>query len=166
MVISSSCRDAVAAAYERNADALFRIALAQLQNSEDAQDAVHDAFSRFIKSAPSFDSTEQERAWLIRVTVNVCHDLQRKRRHRTHLSLDDALEVADSDTTWQSDERNAIMSAISALPEKYRIAVVLHYLEDLPIDRAAHAAGISESAMKMRLLRAREMMQKTIGREM
>ncbi len=165
MVISAWSRDAVAAAYERNADALYRIALAQLQNSEDAQDAVHDAFSRFIKSAPSFDSTEQERAWLIRVTVNVCHDLQRKRRHRSHLSLDDALEVADSDTTWQSDERNAVMSAISQLPEKYRAAVVLHYLEDLPLEKAAEALGISGSAMKMRLLRAREMLQKILKRD-
>ena len=166
MVLSPSCRDFVAAAYERNADALFRIALAQLQNSEDAQDAVQDAFSRFLKHLPTFDSYEQERAWLIRVTVNVCHDLQRKRRYRSHLSLDDAIEVADADASLQSDEKNAIMSAISALPEKYRIAVVLHYLEDLSVDKASRALGISESAMKMRLLRAREMMQKSIGREM
>ena len=57
-------------AYHRHADLLYRLALAELQRPQDAEDAVADAFERYLTAAPQFQSEEGERAWLIRVTVN------------------------------------------------------------------------------------------------
>lgn len=165
MTMASLDRERLAAVYERNADVLYRVALAQLQNREDAEDAVHDAFSKFYRKIFSFTDEEHERAWFIRVTLNCCHDIRRKRMYRNHASLDEAIEIPDRESHDATGGIEDIMDTVSRLPEKYRAAVVLHYLEDMPVDTAAKALGISESAMKMRLMRARELMRKSLGKE-
>lgn len=165
MVTAPLGRMDITAVYERNADVLYRIALAQLQSKEDAEDAVHDVFSRFIEKSPAFSDIEHERAWLIRVTLNRCNDLKRRLKHRIHVPLDDALELPDEMGADAKDEMADLLGLISKLPEKYRSAVVLHYLEDMPIDAVAKSLGISVSAVKMRLMRSREMMHKLMGKE-
>ena len=67
------------AAYGRYADMLYRLALSHLGVVEDAEDAVHDVFEKYINTSPSFKDGEHEKAWFVRVTVNRCHDLLRKR---------------------------------------------------------------------------------------
>ena len=68
-------------------NALYRAALAILGDSQEAQDAVQDAFLRYLEKAPDFASPEHEKAWLLRVTVNGCKSRLRSpwRRRRSPL---------------------------------------------------------------------------------
>ena len=142
---------------------LFRLALAQLGNSEDAMDVVHDVFLRFFDTQPDFRDGDHERAWFIRATVNRCHDIQRHKKIRAHPSLDEIGDVAvhgdDGEATRQ------LYRALSALPEKYSSVITLHYLEGFSVEEIASMLHITQSGIKMRLSRGREALKKLIETE-
>ncbi len=146
--------------FSRYSSLLFRIALVQMQNREDAEDAVQDAFVKYLSSSAVFFDESQERAWLVRVLTNTCRDLQRRRRVREALPLDEALEIPS-----MSDESHGVFSAISHLSEKHRTVIVLHYLEDFSVDEIAKALSLTHSGVKMRLMRGREELSQILGKE-
>lgn len=143
-------------AYALYADLLYRVALAQLANAEDAQDAVQDVFIKYMMKAPAFLDKTHEKAWFLRVTVNRCHDIARHRKKRETLPLESALDVASEDKECVT----ALLDDISAIPEKYRDTIILHCLEGLSLQETADVLGISLSAAKMRLSRARDALRK------
>ncbi len=149
-----------ALAYERHADMLYRIALGTLSSAHDAEDAVAEVFAAFISQGQTFRDAEHEKAWFIRITVNKCRDLQRRRSVRAHSPIEEASNVADTDDPFA--EMNGIMHDVLALPEKYKSVILLHYFEDLSVDETAKALSIGRSAVKMRLARAREMLKETL----
>ena len=141
--------------YTQYADLLYRVALAQLGNDADAEDAVQDVLIRYMTKAPAFFSRDHEKAWLLRSTVNRCHDIARRNQRASALSLEDAAEIAAEDPSGLSD----LLETLSRLPEKYKETVVLHCLEGFSLQETASILGISLSAAKMRLSRAREMLR-------
>ena len=153
--------DIVQAAYDAHADLLYRLALSHLRHSEDAMDAVHDVFLKFADAPRSFQSEEHERAWFVRVTINRCHDLQRRRRLRLHDAIDDHYETAAP----VDNTRPAVLETIDRLPENQKDAVVLHYLEGFSVEETAKLLKLSVSAAKMRLSRARDMLKSIIEKE-
>ena len=145
----------IEAAYKKYADILYRVALAQLANDADAQDAVQDVFIKYMTVAPMFEGSEHERAWFLRVMVNRCHDVKRWSRVRESLPLENALGVA------ASDNRNVyeLFESLSKIPATYRDIIILHCLEGFSQQETAKILGISLSAVKMRLSRARATLQ-------
>ncbi len=138
--------------YQRNADAMYRLALVRLSNDADAQDAVQDVFVKYISDPTEFESTDHERAWFLRATVNRCYDLIRKNQIREAIPLEDALGVAAEDHSGVTE----LMETIRLIPEIYQDTVILHCLEGYSLEETAEILGISLSAAKMRLKRARE----------
>ena len=149
-------------AYTNYADAMYRIALSHMTRREDAEDVVHDVFIKYMQASPSFADDDHERAWLIRVTVNRCRDLLRRRTIRRYVGFDEIEEIPAEEETY---EGQGVVSMISTLPEKYRSVMVLHYLEGYSVEECANILGLSASGIKMRLSRGREMLKKTIEKE-
>lgn len=139
-------------AYQRHADAMYRLALARLCNDADAQDAVQDVFVSFLSAAPVFENAEHERAWFLRSTANRCYDLLRRNQVRQGVPLEDALGVAAEDHSGVTE----LMELLMRIPETYKDTVILHCLEGYSLEETANILGISLSAAKMRLSRARE----------
>ena len=161
--MSEHGNEKLTAVYNKYSDQMYRISLAQLQNSEDAADAVHDVFVRFLDSSISFIDENHEKAWFIRATVNRCKDIYRKRKIRTHLSIDEIREtVADIS---QADTAFEVIKSLDSLPEKNRIVITLHYLEGFSVDEISQMLSIGNSAVKMRLSRGREALKEIISRE-
>lgn len=155
--------DVIEQAYRKYADMLYRIALTYMGSREDAEDAVHNAFVKFIEKAPSFSDDTQERAWIVRVTVNKCLDAKRRRKIREYTPLEDAevrSEAADAD-----ELPAALRDALDKLPGKLRIVTVLHYFEGFSVAETAAMTATKESAVKMRLSRARERLKDILGGE-
>ncbi len=146
----------IEAAYSDYADLLYRVALAQLANAADAQDAVQDVFIKYMTKAPVFADKEHERAWLLRVTVNRCHDIARREKKRHTLPLEDALGLAAE----EQGRVTTLLETLAVLPAKYKDAVILHYLEGFSQQETADILHISLSAVKMRISRARAMLGK------
>ena len=164
MSVSDERNDKLRQQYEKYADMLFRIALSQLGNSEDAMDAVHDVYLRYFDTLVSFRDAEHERAWFIRTTVNRCHDIQRHKRIRSHPSLEEISDAAVAEIDI-SEAAQQLGRALASIPEKYRIAVTLHHLEGFSVEETAAILKIGVSAVKMRLSRGRDMIKNYIETE-
>lgn len=147
--------------YSSYADMLYRLALSYLNHREDAQDVVQDVFTKYMCGLHFPMDKEHEKAWFIRVTINQCHDNLRRRKHRTHASLDEMedCQVSEPEIPFMLEE------TLQNLPEKYRAVIILHYLEGFSVPEIAKMCGISISATKMRLLRGRDILKKELEKE-
>lgn len=155
MITPGAEKPNIEAQYSRYADMLYRVALSTLQNDMDAQDAVQDVFIKYISSPTYFKDKEHEKAWFLRVTVNRCRDMLRSRKIRLKLHAESDTEPA----TPASSARQELFEVIHSIPEKYKSTVILHCLEGLSLQETADVLGISLSAAKMRLKRAREIIK-------
>lgn len=153
-----SLKNDIEAVYDMYADMLYRLSLSYLQNSEDARDAVQDVFIKYVTASDIFKDDEHKKAWLIRVTVNCCNDMLRRRKLRNYVPLDEISETVAIDEESDSD----IMNCLKLIPPKNRAAVILHYLEGYSVEETAKVLKISVSAVKMRLKRGREALYELI----
>ena len=149
-------KDPIEELYDRYSDMLYRVALSMMKNQEDAEDVVQGVFEKYILQPHLFFTTEHEKAWFLRVTVNQCNDALRRRNLRQGGSLDDVAEAG------ACDHHSEVMDVLQKLPEEYRLPLVLHYFEELKIEEIASALQIGASAVKMRLKRGREMLKKEL----
>lgn len=145
-------------AYARYADMLYRLALSYLNSNEDAQDAVHDVFMKYFNAVHKPEGEEHQCAWFVRCTINQCHDMLRKKKYRMHESLDEIKEIPSKEKELEYD----VCKLVSGLPEKYRAAITLHYLEGYNVKEVASMLKISVSAVKMRLSRGRLLLKDDI----
>jgi len=140
----------------------YTLARRLVSDDEDAQDVVQEAYLRAFRSIRKFRGEAQFTTWLYRITANcAATHLGRRRRHR-HDELDEEVAVPDLDPNHDpvavADAallRERLQEAIAALPPRLRAVVVLRDLYDLNHGEIAEELGISESAAKVRLHRAR-----------
>lgn len=153
----------IAQAYGKYSDMLYRVAFMQLGNREDAMDCVQDIFMKYMTAVLLFSSEEHEKAWLIRATVNRCHDIYRKNSIRNHDELAAAENVSYSE--YFSEDKLSLAEAIEELPEKIRAVIVLHYLEGFSVEEISGILKTGKSAVKMRLSRGREALKTLLEKE-
>lgn len=147
----------ITAAVEEYGSMLYRICLVSLGNAADAEDAVQDAFLKYIQKAPAFESGEHEKAWLIRVAVNTCKDIIKRRRPQ--------LDIETIQQSAPQPESGEVMAALMSLPEKFRTALILHCVEGYSVRETAEITGKSLSAVKMRLQKARRLFEEAYFEE-
>jgi len=140
--------------YARYADLLYRLASAHLASNADAEDVVSDVFVKFLQTKPVFRDAEHEKAWLIRVLLNQCNDLHRRKSIRAWTPLD-----AVADLAAEEKQDSDVMAAVQRLPEKNRAAVLLHYFEGYSLEETASLLQTTEAAVKMRLMRSRSLLK-------
>lgn len=134
----------------------------RLVGDDDARDVVQETYLRAYRGLARFRGDAQFTTWLYRITANCASThLGRRRRHR-HEELTDDLPVGDlrpvADPPGRAEHavlRDRVRSALADLPPRLRAVVVLRDVYDLPHDAIAAELGISESAAKVRLHRAR-----------
>ena len=129
-----------------------------LGRPEDAQDASQEVFLRAFRFLRRFDVRRPFEPWLMKMTVNVCHDIGRKRLQHPNAVVDpDALRSAsDPHADLHSEEqRRMLYSALQELPEKERAAVVLRDIEGLSTAEVAEILGSSEGTVRSQISTAR-----------
>jgi len=136
---------------------LYKICIVMMANESDAEDAVQDTFLKYIKKKPEFEGLEHERAWFIRVAVNVCKDMLRARKWRTTVDIDDLVELTRDEP--EPFEKTETFEQILTLPPKYKTVIYLYYAEGYKVEEIARMIGASASAVKMRLKRGRGMLK-------
>ncbi len=140
----------------------YALARRLVSDDEDASDVVQEAYLRAFRSIRKFRGDAQFSTWLYRITANCASThLGRRRRHR-HDELDEEVTVPDNqpehDPAIMADAallRERLEVAIADLPARLRAVVVLRDIYDLNHAEIADQLGISESAAKVRLHRAR-----------
>lgn len=136
--------------YEIHKAMLFRIAFSFLGNKHDCEDVLQEAFIRLYCKAPPFSSMEDEKRWLIRVTVNLCKNHLKSFWNRNRVNLNELKEYI------VEPEDREIMREVFKLPPIYRTVIYLYYVEGYQISAIAKILKLSESTVKMRLKRGRE----------
>ena len=145
--------------YSLYGNMLFRICMVYLGNKEDAEEAMQESFVKLIYKNPQFRDDEHEKAWLIRITTNICKDMLRSIWHKRVIKIEDIEDYY----THPSDLH--IMEEILKLPAKYKAVIYLYFYEDYSVKQISQTLGIKESAVKMRLKRGRDILKIELGGE-
>ena len=156
--------------FYRYGGAMLRHAQLLMKNDSLAEDAVQETLVRVIRLNPSLRDEVHEKAWLLAVTGNICRDMLRKAKVRGEVALPEWLEFPDSghapdEEVSQKDRDARLLRAVMDLPVKYREPVLLVYYHELTNSQAAEAMGITDTAFRSRLMRARDLLRKTLGEE-
>jgi RNA polymerase sigma-70 factor (ECF subfamily) len=149
---------------------LHRLAIKMLGNESDAEDALQNTFLKAFEHIAQFEGRSSLSTWLYRIASNEALMMLRKKRPETTFSdttpedADDKFPEPVQFTDWcclpedeflTSESRAALDRAVEHLPENLRIVFLLRDIEDLSIQETSQALGLSETAVKTRLLRAR-----------
>ncbi len=135
-----------------NETRLYRAALAILGDPQEAEDAVQDAFVRYLEKAPA--DLENSSAWLMRVLVNGC-------KSRLRLAWRRVGPLPEMLPTPGPEERQEL-EELFALPPEDRVAIHLHYYEGYSTDEIAQILGCRPGTVRSRLSRARDRLRKLI----
>ena len=136
---------------ETYSDQLLRVAYSLLNSVPDAQDVCQEALLKRLDRAGSFESQAHERAWLIRVTINLCKNLRRSPWRTRTVGLDTVAEQP----AFQPQE-GGVLEEIQRLPAKYREVLVLYYYMGYDSNEIADMLGIRADAVRARMSRARQ----------
>ena len=141
---------------------------------EDAQDAAQEVFLRTFKYLHRFDGRRPFEPWLVRMTVNVCRDLGRKRQQRSVVFVAAGEEydrAEQQDTTrdphaalHSEQQRQMLYRALADLPEKERTAFVLRDIEGMTTAEAGEVLGSSEATVRSQISSARLKIRKAVER--
>jgi len=155
---------ALAALVDQYATALYRVAYSVLRNPADAEDAVQETFLRVVRHRDTLNEVRDHRVWLIRIVWNIV--LDRKRRAKTRPETDDVAELARvlPSTGISAEELAAaaqhhayVLACVEKLPAKEREVLMLSAFEELSSVEIAEVLGITESSVRSRLFRARNL---------
>lgn len=139
-----------------------------LGSKEEAQDATQEVFLRLYRHLRRVNPKRPLSPWLYRMTVNICHDLSRKRRREPEVDVGqvDPLSPADDpeQASARTEQRRLIREALKALPEKERTAVVLRDIEGLSTAEVAGILGSSESTVRSQMSSARVKIKRFVER--
>jgi len=160
----------LASLVQQYSGALYRVAYSVLRNPADAEDAVQEAFIRVLRHRDTLDQVRDRRVWLIRIVWNIV--LDRKRRSKTRPETDDVAELArvlpsaglSAEQLASAAEHHAhVLACVETLPQKERDVLMLSAFEELSSVETAAVLGITESSVRSRLFRARNLMAELLN---
>ena len=142
-------------------DRLFAAAFQVCGNAADAEDAAQEALLRYHVSEKQFESEQHIRAWLLRVAINCAKNASRSFFRRNTVPLETYMETLEFD----SGESQEIFREVMSLPEKYRLVIHLYYYEDYSVAEIGRILALTESNVKVRLSRGRQLLKKSLQEE-
>lgn len=162
--------------YERR---VFRMAKQITQNDEDAEDVLQETFLKAYSHLDGFQGNSKFYTWLVRIAVNEALMKLRKRRSDKTVPLDEPIDtgedvVAREVAVWEDNPEqrysreemaDILNEAVQSLKPAYRTVFVLRDIEEMSIEETAEALGLSISAVKSRLLRARLQLREKLTRQ-
>ncbi len=140
---------------EKYADMVYRIALTRCGTVENAEDVFQDVFMKYSEKKPKFENSEHEKAWFIRVTINLTKNLKQSVWNKRVVNLDENM-------SFEKKEEQDIFSSVCELPQNYRTVIYLLYYEGYKVKEISELMKKSEGTIKTWLFRAREILKEKI----
>ncbi len=137
---------------EKYSDMVYRIALTRCGTVENAEDIYQDVFIKFSEKTPVFESEEHEKAWFVRVTLNLSKNLKLSAWNKKVINLDENIE-------FETKEENDVFSVVCELPTNYKTVIYLMYYEGYKVKEIAKIMIKQEGTIKTWLYRAREILK-------
>ena len=139
------------------ADAILRICFIYLRDAAQAEDAMQDTFIKAWRHMDQWNG-QNDKAWLMRIAVNTCHDYHRSKWFR-HTDMTRALEDLPSQTLAVLDEDHDLLMDVYNLPEKEKQVILLYYYQEMTLQETAECLGIGKSAVHNRLVKAQRLLR-------
>lgn len=154
---------------------VYVLAYRILRSEADAADVTQEVFCRVYRSLPRLRADGAQASWIRRIATNLCLDhLRRRKTTPQTVSLDASLACS---AAWEaghaseepervlaaSERREVLYKAIAALPEDYRLVLVMHHLEEMGVEEIAEALGVPAGTIKSRLSRARKILRRRLA---
>ena len=130
-------------------NSILRLAYSYLHHMSDAEDVLQDTIIQYIKNRPSFESTAHEKAWLMRVAINISKNKIAYKKKRETLELDENLFVEEE------KDLKFVWDAVKNLPSKYSEVIHLFYHEGFTTAQIAEMLSKNEATVRSLLHRAR-----------
>ena len=152
------------ALYTEHSQAIYYLALRYLGDPEKAADATHDVFLKAFRKLDQFRGEASMRTWLYRITINHCRNLQQTWNERHVFSNADDVVWENAESRTESplrvletkELRERIQKTLDAIPEEYRLLLLLVADEELSYDEIAELTDQSVGAVRGKLHRARK----------
>ncbi len=141
-------------------DNVFRTAFCYMKSYADAEDMREEAFIKLYLSGISFNSDEHIKAWLLRVTANLCKDKLRSFWHRKILPLESAMDIKTEEKSTDT-----VIEYLFRLKPDYRIVLYMHYYEGYTAKEIAKITGSKENTVLSRLARGRRQLKDILLKE-
>src|SRR5262245_27430425 len=164
--VSQRSEDAFAALLQRHGPLVFAVCRRTLRENADAEDAFQATFLVLVRKAGSIRKQGTLSAWLHRVALNISRTIKRvaARRQAHERQVADMAPAPPPDGVELRDWQSVLHEEVDQLPEKYRVPVVLCYLQGLTHEEAARQLGWPLGSVKGRLARARERLRTRLDR--
>src|ERR1700678_3023196 len=160
----------------RHSPQIFRTVFRITGNKADAEDTLQEALLKAYIQIRGFEGRSAFSSWLTRIAINSALMLSRKKRSRPVYSFESGSDVDDfnlpepvetsrspEESCIQNALENELAQAIRYLPPNLRVVMQIRYREDASVAEIAKMLGISEPAVKSRLLRARSKLRRRLG---
>lgn len=166
---------------QRHSNRAYQIAYGILNNREDSEEVVQDAFVRIHRALPAFRGDAEFTTWMYRIVVNLCNNKYRWNKVRQvgrgisldapldpsgdstlRLEVPDRLPTPDRQLAFE-ELRKRTAEAMEKLPESYREAVILRNVKELDYDQIAQILGCAVGTVKSRINRGRELLRQALG---
>ena len=139
-------------------DTVKRICMIHLKNYADTEDIFQTVFLKYVLKSPEFHSTDHEKAWIIRVTINACRDLLKSFFHSRTLPLDSLREKPGEPAPDHSD----VLEAVLALPSKYKDVIYLYYYEEYSAEEIGQILRKNNNTVYTLLNRGRQLLRSSL----
>jgi RNA polymerase sigma-70 factor (ECF subfamily) len=157
----------------------YGVALRLTRNAADAEDLVQESALRAYRGFAGFERGTNFRAWLLRIITNGYFERYRlERRRPMQVDLEDAPDLylygrfADAgldtrgtnpaEVLFEKLDTEQVMMAIDALPDEYRVAATLYFMQDLSYEEIAQVLDVPIGTVRSRLHRGRKLLQKAL----
>jgi len=153
--------DAFAALVDRHRQRVYNLCLRLLGDAEDAADAAQETFLSVLTKIGQFRGDAAFTTWMHRIAVNACHDLTRARRRQPMLRLAGDHDLPEDEGPPAPDPAEElagtrdVIVALRAIPEEFRVAIVLADLQDLAYEEIAKVLDVPIGTVKSRVHRGR-----------
>lgn len=140
---------------EKYANMVYRIALTRTGTIENAEDVFQEVFLKYSEKKPQFYNEEHEKAWFIRVTLNLSKNLKNSAWNKRTITLAE-------NYYFSNDKENEIFLAVCELPENYKTVIYLLYYEKYKVKEIAEILHKKEGTIKTWLSRGRQLLKNKI----
>lgn len=150
----------------RHQEMVFAVSFRVMGTREAALDATQETFLTLFRKADRYHAEAAFTTWLYRVALNTCYDLLRKSKRRPVQPLPeyhDPVDPTAGDSFASVELRPSIEAALAAIPEEYRVAVILVDIHGLPLAEVAELLEVPVGTVKSRVFRGRRLLAVSLG---
>ena len=143
------------------ADTVWRVALSRTGREDAAKEVFQDVFLHYFEKERTFENEEHQKAWLIRTAIICSRKYLSSYFQTATLSLDEAIGLSAE----EADQTGEVYGALLRLPAKYRMPIILYYLEEIPTEECLQILKLKPAAFRKRLSRGRELLKNLLKGE-